>query len=108
MDASLIALLAAVGVFLVLTIVGLVFLVLRMQVLARASMKLQGKVSGHLADLTEKQEAAMEKLALLETRQQDLTTGAAKLTTEMQRLGLLLNELSAARAILRNPFPGEL
>ncbi len=104
MDAPLIAMLVALGIFLVLTIVGLVALIRQARKLLQNAQALQSKVDEQLTGLTSKQQETMELLAAVESQSQNISEGAARLTGEFQRLSALLNEVTAARARLRNPF----
>ena len=102
MDAPLIAMLVALGIFLVLTIVGLSPHSSSRKLLPCKA--LQSKVDEQLTGLTSKQQETMELLAAVESQSQNISEGAARLTGEFQRLSALLNEVTAARARLRNPF----
>lgn len=104
MDAPLIAMLVAIGIFLVLTIVGLITLLKQARALVRTAEALQEKVNSELNSLMTKQEEAMERLSTVEAQSAELSVAAARLGTEFGRLGTLMSELSKAQETLRNPF----
>ncbi|NLE74387.1 MAG: DUF948 domain-containing protein [Actinobacteria bacterium] len=104
MDAFLIAMLVAIGVFLVLMIVGLVFLLRAMRSLLHTTESLQTSINEEMSQLMDKQEAAMEKVAHIEMQSRDLSDAANRVTESVRRLNNLLNEASEIQARLRNPF----
>ncbi len=104
MDAPLIAMLVAIGIFLVLTIIGLVALIRRARTLVQNAESLQLKVNEQLTGLMAKQEEAMKRLAAVEAQSQEVSEGAARMMGEFDRLTTLLNELAIAQRRLRNPF----
>lgn len=104
MDASLIAMLAAIGIFLVLVIIGMISLLRKVRSLLRAAESLQTKMNGEIAQLMQKQEAAMEKVAGIDAQGQELSEAITRVKENVERLNTLLNEVSRARTLLRNPF----
>jgi uncharacterized protein YoxC len=104
MDASLIAMLVAIGVFLVLMIVGMILLLRKVRSLLGAAESLQTKMNEEIPQLMQKQEAAMEKVARIEAQSQELSEATTRVTENVERLNTLLNEVSGARTLLRNPF----
>lgn len=46
----------------------------------------------------------MEKVARIEAQSQELSEATTRVTENVERLNTLLNEVSGARTLLRNPF----
>jgi len=96
--------LVAIGVFLVLMIVGMILLLRKVRSLLGAAESLQTKMNEEIPQLMQKQEAAMEKVARIEAQSQELSEATTRVTENVERLNTLLNEVSGARTLLRNPF----
>ena len=104
MDASLIVMLAALGVFLLLTIVGVITALRRLRSLMRSVRQAQSTLQEQAKTLQTKQEALAEQLARFEQQRDRLSHATAALSAEFSKLGKLLGELEEARAAMRNPL----